>query len=105
MNKHLSTIFIIIIVFASPQVYSDSGEQLVKSLLNIGLMSGTCIVYEDMIAYQKTAKLGGGDEFILKFWSAELAKTGRNSLEEFLSECKTVYEAHESLLSKSKTTV
>lgn len=103
MNKHLSTIFIIVIVFASPQVYSDSGEDPVKSLLTIGLMSGTCIVYEDMIAYQKTAKLEGGDEFILRFWSAELAKTGRNSLEEFLSECKVVYETHRSLISKSKT--
>lgn len=47
-----------------------------RHLLSVAKMAGACGILDSMIQLQKTTKLPGGDDFVVRFWSTEAARLG-----------------------------
>jgi hypothetical protein len=67
-----------------------------RKMLSLSQMTGACRTMEQMVNFQKTARLPGGDEFIGKFWAAEFARQGITRAT-FLDECERSLAAYDEL--------
>ncbi len=47
-----------------------------RHLLSVAKMAGACGILDSMIQLQKTTKLPGGDDFVVRLWSTEAARLG-----------------------------
>lgn len=65
---------------------ADVGGDL-QEILAISKTAGVCGVMQQMVAFQSTTKMPGGDEFIVRFWTTEFARLGK-SQEQFIRECE-----------------
>jgi hypothetical protein len=71
----------------------------------IGMMvvakaTGMCGVYSQLVRFQDTTKMKGGDEFIMRFLSTEAARLG-HTVDSLVGQCPDVinkYEANMKLL-------
>jgi hypothetical protein len=56
-------------------------------MILVSKMAGVCGVMQQMAAFQKSTKMPGGNEFIVRFWQTEFTRLGK-SQETFLRECE-----------------
>lgn len=80
--------------FATPAVAQD--ELLPQGVLAVAKMAGACGILDSMIDLQKTTKLPGGDEFVVRFWTVEAARLGM-SVEDLSQQCNEAVEAYTKL--------
>jgi len=66
----------------------------IQDILTISKMTGACGVMQQMVAFQASTNMKGGDEFIDRFWRTELARIGKTQ-EAFLKECEGSIAAYE----------
>lgn len=74
-----------------------------QDVLVLSKMAGVCGVMQQMVAFQQSTKMPGGDEFIARFWRTEFARLGK-SQDQFIKECEGSIAAYEKFwnLSESK---
>lgn len=62
----------------SVSVYSKQNENIkaINEALISAKMAGMCGTFQQMLAFQNSTKMKGGDEFIARFASTELARLG-----------------------------
>lgn len=72
---------------------AEEGNAPLRDLLIISKATGMCGTIQQMVAFQESTKMDGGDEFITRFVSTEAARLGQ-TVPEFVTQCEssiTVY--------------
>lgn len=91
--KKSTLVMLISVLLASPPVFSqeenNSDSDEIRLMLISAKMHGMCGLVHQMAQFQESTKLDGGDEFILRFMSTELARLNMTA-EEFLASCDKV---------------
>lgn len=66
---HFIALFLISNVFSQENIST-------QDVLAIGKMTGACGILDSMIQFQKTTRMPGGEEFVLRLWEVEAARLG-----------------------------
>lgn len=72
-------------------VYANEKENENKPLIEmlvIAKSTGMCGNIKQLVAFQETTKMDGGDDFLLRFLNTEAARLGQD-LPELLTQCKS----------------
>lgn len=73
-----------------------------RGLLSVAKMADTCGVLDSMIQLQKTTKLPGGDDFVVRFWSTEAARLGM-TVQQLSEKCNRSVAAYTQLWSAAES--
>jgi hypothetical protein len=73
----------------------------VQDILAVSKFAGACGVMQQMVAFQTTTKMQGGDEFIARFWTTEFARLGK-SKEAFIAQCEGSVSAYDKWWAQSE---
>ena len=60
----------------------------------VSKIAGACGILDSMLYFQKTTKMSGGDEFVVRFWTVEAARLGL-SMQQYSDKCNqsiTLYD-------------
>ena len=65
-------------VFVSAVIFLSlaQGDQSTQTALATAKMAGACGILDQMIHFQKTTRIEGGDLFVTRFWETEAARLG-----------------------------
>jgi len=77
-------------------VRAADGALGTSDVLALSKMTGVCGVMQQMAAFQSSTKMPGGDEFIIRFWTAEFARLGKTQ-GQFISECESSISVYDKL--------
>jgi hypothetical protein len=91
----IKLLFISILVFSS---FTNAEEKQGDMSEIIGMMvvakaTGMCGVLSQMINFQQTTKMDGGDEFMIRFINTEAARLGK-TLEVYVGDCPPIVEKY-----------
>lgn len=64
-----------------------------QGILSVAKMAGACGILDSIIQMQKTTKMPGGDEFVVRFWSVEAARLGM-TVEQLSQRCNESIAAY-----------
>lgn len=70
------TLVIALALLVAARTATAQSDLSPRHLLSVAKMAGACGILDSMIQLQKTTKLPGGDEFVVRFWSTEAARLG-----------------------------
>lgn len=73
-----------------------------RHLLSVAKMAGACGTLDSMIQLQKTTKLPGGDDFVVRFWSTEAARLGL-TVQQLSDTCNRSVAAYDRLWSAAES--
>jgi hypothetical protein len=59
-------------------------------------MAGACGILDSMIQLQKTTKLPGGDDFVVRFWTVEAARLGM-TVQQLSERCNEAISGYDTL--------
>jgi len=76
---------LITIIFSSSVVYAEENDQLIN-LLIASKATGMCGTLKQLVAFQASTQMTGGDEFLTRITNTEAARLGK-TLPDLLSEC------------------
>ncbi len=71
---------------------SEAGDQLVNMMV-VAKATGMCGVLSQLVRFQETTKMKGGDEFVMRFLNTEAARLGY-TVESFIGQCPSVTEKY-----------
>lgn len=91
----IKLLFISIFVFSS---FANAEEKQNDMSEIIGMMvvakaTGMCGAVSQMINFQQTTKMDGGDEFIMRFLNTEAARLGK-TVEAYVGDCPSIVEKY-----------
>ena len=70
----------------------EAGDQLV-SMMVVAKATGMCGVLSQLVRFQETTKMKGGDEFVMRFLNTEAARLG-HTVESYIGQCPSVIEKY-----------
>ncbi len=85
-------VFLLVVPFIS-HAEEDNDSNFVINLMVTAKATGMCGVFSQMVAFQDSTKMPGGDEFIVRFLSTESARLGYK-LDEFMKQCPIVVKKY-----------
>lgn len=95
--RHKYILLILLAVpFSSHALEDDSN--IVKNLMVTAKATGMCGVFSQMVAFQDSTKMPGGDEFIVRFLNTEAVRLGYE-LNEFMKTCPIVVKKYNDTMS------
>ena len=97
-------LFLILSVSISWATEKQDDTETVTGLMVSAKFSGGCGIIGQMVEFQRTTKMDGGDAFILRFLNTESARLGF-SVEQYMQYCKdsnTLYERYLDAFEKMK---
>ena len=62
-------------ILVGPTVLAQNDQSLPK-VLATAKMAGACGILDQLVVFQGTTKLPGGDDFVARFWATEAARLG-----------------------------
>ena len=80
MKKVIQVLVVGYSLLLSPQGSAATDEET-AALFVSAKMSGACGVLDQLIEFQATTKMEGGDEFVTRFWNTEAARLGLTLVE------------------------
>lgn len=93
-NQPLVLTLALVLTMVSPTVLAQ--DELPK-VLAVAKMAGACGILDQMVHFQGTTKLDGGNLFVTRFWATEAARLGMSTTE--LSEtCDQAIRTYEQLV-------
>ncbi|MDH5479587.1 MAG: hypothetical protein OEX11_02350 [Nitrosomonas sp.] len=94
MKKIIIAIFLVASFPAIADENTENDMKVVIDMMVVAKAAGMCGVFSQMVNFQKTIKMPGGDEFIVRFLSTEAARLG-HTLESFMAQCPQVVEIYD----------
>jgi hypothetical protein len=93
----MKKIFLILFFLISLPVLAVENKENDMSEI-IGMMvvakaTGMCGVFSQMVSFQQSTKMSGGDEFIVRFLTTEAVRLGY-TLDSFMAQCPSVVEKY-----------
>ncbi len=91
----IKLLFITILVFSSLSKAEDKQDNMneIISMMVVAKATGMCGVLSQMINFQETTKMPGGDEFIIRFLNTEAARLGK-TVNDYVGECPAIVEKY-----------
>lgn len=82
-----------------PCLAQDDSNEMdgVISLLVAAKATGACGVIHQLVSFQESTKMQGGDEFIVRFLNTEMARLNK-TLPDFLKECNVAIQMYNTTL-------
>lgn len=87
--------------FSSDKKLNDTSAEFYLSSLYLAKMTGLCGSFRQMLEFQQTTQLPGGDNFVVRFIKVESARLGKTS-SELLNHCKEVISTYENTVTAIK---
>lgn len=91
MNKIIIALCLLI---SLPVIGEEKGEGDMSAVIDMMVSAkatGMCGVFSQMVNFQQSTKMAGGDEFIVRFLTTEAGRLG-HTLESFMAQCPVVVE-------------
>jgi hypothetical protein len=79
------------------QQADDSENDFVIDLMVVAKATGMCGALTQLVNFQESTKMSGGDEFVFRFLSTEAARLGYTT-EQFLAICPPSVERYNSVM-------
>lgn len=89
----MKLILIVLMVFISHDVKANEENEPLIELLIASKATGMCGNIQQMLAFQESTQMNGGDEFIARFVSTEAARLGK-TVSEFVAQCDAAIEIY-----------
>lgn len=89
-------IFILLLLQALPILANEKPKEdmsLIIDMMIVAKATGMCGTFTQMITFQETTKMTGGDEFIIRFLSTEAVRLG-HTLDSFMAQCPNVVKKY-----------
>ncbi|MCW9025209.1 MAG: hypothetical protein OQK73_11115 [Gammaproteobacteria bacterium] len=95
----MRTLILSVMFLASFNVYPNEAEdnKAVIEMMVVAKATGMCGVFGQLINFQQTTKMQGGDEFIVRFLKTEAARLG-HTLESLTGQCPDVVKKYNSYM-------
>ena len=90
MNRSMP---VLVLILALTPAYAAAPAVSPEEVLVLSKVSGVCGVMQQMVAFQRSTQMAGGDEFITRFWTTEFARLGK-SQKQFIAECEFAIEVY-----------
>lgn len=73
---------------------SAQNELTAQGMLATAKFAGACGILDSMITFQKTTRMPGGEDFVVRFWAVEAARLGLSvqALSDRCSQSITAYD-------------
>ncbi len=92
LKKILILLFLIPVLANAEEPNAEASDELVNMMV-IAKATGVCGVIAQLIRFQETTKMEGGNEFIVRFLSTESARLGL-TLESYTGRCPNITEKY-----------
>ncbi len=93
--KHI--IFISMLAASSAGAFAQDDETRVMEMLMNAKFAGTCGALTQMLDFQKSTAMPGGEDFVVRFWQEETARLGMTP-DQFAGRCKEVVTEYEEVI-------
>jgi hypothetical protein len=93
-------LLIITILFSSmvaSEEKSDDDMSAVIEMMVVAKATGMCGVLSQLVSFQQTTKMSGGDDFVVRFLNTEAARLG-HTMESLIGQCPSVVEKYNSTM-------
>ncbi|GAA5446115.1 hypothetical protein Misp06_04324 [Microbulbifer sp. NBRC 101763] len=93
-------LFIFVVLFSGFVVAEDKAQDDMSSVIDMMIVAkatGMCGVLSQLINFQQTTKMAGGDEFLVRFLNTEAARLGHTT-ESMVGQCPAVVEKYNSTM-------
>lgn len=90
-----NTVFLLLLfplIANAEEANNEAGDQLV-SMMVVAKATGMCGVLSQLVRFQETTKMKGGDEFVMRFLNTEAARLG-HTVESYVGQCPDVIEKY-----------
>lgn len=92
-TRHVLAVFVLIVVLYRLVVHAQDNQVTLPGVMAIAKMAGACGILDSQLTFQKTTKMAGGDEFIVRYWAAEAARLGV-TMKKYSETCDTAITAY-----------
>lgn len=75
----------------------EGGVEDLVSLMVTAKATGACGMLQQMVSFQNSTKMKGGDEFMARFISMEMARLNKTH-SEYLAECQAAIESYNMIM-------
>lgn len=93
--KYIKSLLILALSLTLFSFQANAAEgQSAQEIMAVSKIAGACGILDSMLYFQKTTKMSGGDEFVVRFWTAEAARLGL-SMQQYSDKCNqsiTLYD-------------
>jgi hypothetical protein len=88
-------LFMSILVFSSFSKAEEKQDDMseIIGMMVVAKATGICGVLSQMINFQETTKMSGGDEFIMRFLNTEAARLGK-TVNDYVGDCPVIIEKY-----------
>jgi hypothetical protein len=92
LKNMMFLLFLTPLVANAEESEKETGDQLV-SMMVVAKATGMCGVLSQLVRFQETTKMKGGDEFVMRFLNTEAARLG-HTVESFIGQCPDIVEKY-----------
>jgi hypothetical protein len=92
LKNMMFLLFLIPLVANAEESEKEADDQLV-SMMVVAKATGMCGVLSQLVRFQETTKMKGGDEFVMRFLNTEAARLG-HTVEFFIGQCPDIVEKY-----------
>jgi hypothetical protein len=93
MLKNLFFLFLVFPFIVSAEESDKESENQLVSMMVVAKATGMCGVLSQLVRFQETTKMKGGDEFVMRFLSTEAARLG-HTVESYIGQCPDIIEKY-----------
>jgi hypothetical protein len=92
LKNMMFLLFLIPLVANAEESEKEADDQLV-SMMVVAKATGMCGVLSQLVRFQESTKMKGGDEFVMRFLNTEAARLG-HTVESFIGQCPDIVEKY-----------
>jgi hypothetical protein len=92
LKKIVFLILLLPFIAGAEESNTEPGNQLV-SMMVVAKATGMCGVLSQLVRFQETTKMKGGDEFVMRFLNTEAARLG-HTVESYIGQCPDIVEKY-----------
>ena len=97
MFKGIVFLFLLFPFLANAEQSENEAMDEVIGMMVVAKATGMCGVLSQLVRFQETTKMKGGDEFIMRFLNTEAARLG-HTVESYIGQCPSVIEKYKGFM-------
>ncbi len=97
MFKSIVFLFLLFPFLANAEQSDKEAMDEVIGMMVVAKATGMCGVLSQLVRFQETTKMKGGDEFIMRFLHTEAARLG-HTVESYIGQCPSVVEKYKGFM-------
>jgi hypothetical protein len=97
MLKSFVFLFLAFPFIASAEESDKESENQLVGMMVVAKATGMCGVLSQLVRFQETTKMKGGDKFVLRFLNTEAARLG-HTVESYVGQCPDITEKYKAYM-------